>query len=181
MRSMLWLGLLLLISGSASVLADGFYVIPVDRTPVKDFYAFHLGCVKLHDDIDETYGFSLSVPELAGVIQKVEVVLFISHENNADLDVTLQHANSGTEVVLFTDIGGDGNGIFVHLDDDAEKDIGSVASVTIDGGRYNPEGSATLADFKGLDASGEWTLWIKDDTSNGYSGKLQGWGLYIVD
>jgi len=180
MRTVLWLMLLFLISGSAPVVADDdFYVIPVDRTPVKDFYTPPCYFVPWTLADGAHYSTNIIVPEFAGKVKKVEVVLFIAHSNNEDLDVTLSHG--GKTVVLFTDIGGSGEGIFVHLDDDAERDIGSVGSVAIDGGRWRPEGTASLADFNGLDAGGDWVITIDDDTLNGKTGKLHMWALYIVD
>lgn len=165
-------------------IAEDFYVIPVGKTynhTKADFFPCTDPGIGLPDGTS-TYHSGIDILPYAGVIKKLEVVIFISHTNNEDIDVSLRHtdSNSMTEIELFTDIGGDGDGIFVHLDDDAEKDIGWAMAVQINGGRWNPEGTATLAEFNGIDASGLWELLITDDTQNGQIGSLIAWGLYIV-
>jgi subtilisin-like proprotein convertase family protein len=115
-----------------------------------------------------TIATPIFVPPGAGFVRQVEVFLAIQHTFDADLDVTLTHVPSGTSVVLFTDVGGTDEGMVVRLDDDSITDIGT-ADNPADGaifGTYNPEGSAALAAFQDLDASGEWRLSITDDVAN---------------
>ena len=124
---------------------------------------------------------SLFVPASAGLVRGLDVVLGIEHTANSDLDVTLTHVPTGTSLVLFTDVGSDDDGFLVRLDDDAVTDIGTVANDPNDKtvvGTFNPEGAATLADFDGLDASGEWQLTIDDDTP-GETGRLLGFTLVV--
>jgi len=46
-------------------------------------------------------------------------------------------------------------------------------------GTYNPEGSAFLSSFNGLDASGEWVLTVSDGSSSDF-GTLNSWGLILT-
>lgn len=118
----------------------------------------------------------------AGVIRDLEVSLFISHENNADLDLTLTHVASGISVVLFTDVGGTRRGFIVRLDDQFPSDIGAVGATGTEAvtGGFNPEDTAVLSAFNGIDASGEWRLSITDDTDNDLDGLFLGWSLHFT-
>jgi subtilisin-like proprotein convertase family protein len=107
------------------------------------------------------------VPPGAGIIRDLNVQLSISHSFNADLDVVLTHVASGTSAVLFTDVGNNDDGFLVQLDDASGNDIGGIADDPNDraiSGTFNPEGTALLAAFNGIDASGEWRLSITDDS-----------------
>jgi subtilisin-like proprotein convertase family protein len=121
---------------------------------------------------------TIVVPPGAGKIKDLDVTLAIAHTFVGDLDITLTHVPSGTSVTLFTDIGGTDAGLFVRLNDEAGTDIGSADNP--DGeyisGTFNPEGTAALSVFDGLDASGEWQLTITDDTAADL-GVLYGWSL----
>lgn len=123
-------------------------------------------------DVDTIYS-SLTVPD-SFEIKDVNVVLDITHTHDNDLEVYLV-APDGTQVELFTDVGG-GRDNFEStiLDDEAAIPI-------IDGnapftGPYQPEGS--LADLDGLNAQGTWKLKITDDASSDY-GVLNSWSLLI--
>jgi len=121
---------------------------------------------------------SLTVPD-AGKIDDVDVVITITHQYNADLDVYLISPD-GTEVKLFTDVG-DFSANFVNtiLDDEADLAIDGpygrkpFAPFT---GRYQPEGK--LSDFDGQGIQGEWKLKVKDD-DDALIGTLQSWSLTI--
>lgn len=154
-------------------------VIPLKiQTPSAEFYSWDYSCAGIPDG-GGYFSAGAILPDSVGVVKKLEVVIFITHTFNGDLDVTLLHANSGRIVELFTDIGGDGQNIHVHLDDEAETDIGTVPDGKVTG-RFNPEGKATLATFNGIDASGYWYLRVADDAFSDV-GTLNSFGLYIVD
>lgn len=122
---------------------------------------------------------TIVVPPGAGKIKDLDVTLAIAHTFVGDLDITLTHVPTGISVTLFTDIGGTDAGLFVRLNDEAGTDIGSADNP--DGeyisGTFNPEGTAALSVFDGLDGSGEWQLTITDDANNDV-GILYGWSLH---
>lgn len=121
----------------------------------------------------------INLPESAKVIKKLEIIISINHSFNADLDVSLYHEDSGKILNLFDDIGGSGDGIYVHLDDNATRSIEYSVTNPIQG-RFNLEEDRTLSAFNGIDASGWWHLLVEDDATAD-NGTLISWGLYIVD
>jgi Zn-dependent metalloprotease/subtilisin-like proprotein convertase family protein len=114
------------------------------------------------------------VPD-AGTITDLNVQLLIEHTYDADLDVYLI-APDGTQVELFTDVGGSGDHfIGTILDNDAPESIRDAAAPF--DGYFRPEGN--LDDFNGRSMKGTWTLKITDDDP-GAAGKLHGWSLFIT-
>ncbi|MFH1715915.1 MAG: proprotein convertase P-domain-containing protein, partial [Planctomycetota bacterium] len=140
------------------------------------------------NDVGETTEFSaagvpVSIPDNGkrtseldvrgiGMIEDLNVKLNISHSQASDLDVFLV-APDGTRVELFTDVGGSG-------DDFRDTTLDDEASVSIkDGsapfsGSFKPEGK--LANLRGKDIHGVWTLEVTDDSSS-TSGTLNSWSL----
>lgn len=118
--------------------------------------------------------YSIFVPSSAGIIRDLDVHLSIDHTFNADLIVGLLAPN-GQFLQLFSNVGGNGDGIFVRLSDESGTDIGSLDDQVISG-QFNPEGGASLSVFDGLDASGEWQLRITD-TASSDTGILLNWLL----
>src|SRR5687768_10028539 len=94
-----------------------------------------------------------------GTIADVNVAIDITHTYNADLDVFLV-SPAGTRVELFTDVGGNGDGMNVTLDQEAGSAINSAPQGVITG-TWRPEGN--LAALYGAAADGNWTLEITDD------------------
>lgn len=127
----------------------------------------------------------IEVPNAEGPITELRVFLSINHTFDGDLDVTLTHVSSGTNVILIEDLGGGGagdDGFHVILDDDAATDIGAADNPVLNGaiaGTFNPQGTAALAAFDGLDASGTWRLRVDDDSANDI-GDLLSWTLYVA-
>lgn len=123
-------------------------------------------------------GVTLSTITIAEpvTIADVDVHVQFLHPYAADLDVFLI-APDGTQVELFTDVGGSGDNFTgTVLDDEASAAVASgVAPFT---GRFRPEGS--LAAFDGFNALGIWTLRVIDDTP-GAVGVMEGWALSIAD
>ncbi len=113
-----------------------------------------------------------------GNIASISPSISLTHENFADLDITLE-SPAGTIIELSTD---NGNGLAagptVAFSDDASNAITSVSgSVT---GTYLPE--QALATFAGEPVTGLWTLRVADDASPG-TGTFNGWSLgycYVV-
>jgi subtilisin-like proprotein convertase family protein len=128
-----------------------------------------------------TLDTSIFVPTSAGIVRDLDLTLSISHSFVGDLDVTLTHMPSGVSVALFTDIGGTDEGLMIRLNDEAGTDI-STADNPSDGvivGTFNPELTALLSAFDGVDASGEWRLSITDDSSSD-TGLLFSWSLVFT-
>jgi subtilisin-like proprotein convertase family protein len=127
---------------------------------------------------------TIQVPRSAGIIRDLDVSLSISHTFDADLDLTLKHTLGGTSqsVLLFDDVGSNDDGFRVWLDDQAQRDIGTVLDDPQDlpvTGIFDPEGLATLSIFNGTDASGTWTLTVDDDATPD-TGTLLQWSLKIT-
>ena len=113
---------------------------------------------------------------LAGAVLDINVVLDISHEFDADLDVTLT-SPAGTVVELFTDVGGGGEDFAVTTLDD-EASVAIVDGAAPFDGRFQPEGA--LSDFDGEEGSGVWTLSISDDFASLDDGVLNAWELHVA-
>ena len=115
------------------------------------------------------------------VIDDINVTVNIAHTWNSDLDVKLIGPD-GTEVILFTDVGGSEDDFTsTILDDDATSSIQSGSAPFT--GTYSPEGS--LSDFNGMLSQGEWTLSITDDydspsdSNDDFGGTLLNWSIKI--
>lgn len=120
---------------------------------------------------DATTTSNLIISE-TGTITDLNVKLNITHSFDADLDVFLV-APDGTQVELFTDVGGPGHNFTnIILDDDAitAVDLGKAPF----NGAYSPEGRLSVLNGKSI--TGTWTLVIIDDKA-GFSGTLNSWSL----
>ncbi|MFY0630283.1 MAG: proprotein convertase P-domain-containing protein [Flavobacteriaceae bacterium] len=108
-------------------------------------------------------------------VYDVNVTLNIQHGFNSDLDVKLIGPDGTTEVILFEDIGGITDDFTnTVFDSDATNSI--VTGTAPYTGVFRPFGN--LADFRGLQSLGDWTLSITDDT-NGGGGNLLDWSIEI--
>ena len=107
-------------------------------------------------------------------ISDLNVTINIEHTYTSDLDIRLI-APDGTEVILFENVG-NSNDDFLDtvLDDDASTPIEDGSPPFT--GTFSPEGS--LADFNGMQATGDWTLRILDEY-NQDGGTLLDWSLQI--
>ncbi len=113
-----------------------------------------------------------------GSIASIQPSISLTHENFADLDITLE-SPAGTIIELSTD---NGNGLAagptIAFSDGASTAITAAGgSVT---GTYLPE--QALATFAGEPVTGLWTLRVADDASPG-TGTFNGWSLgycYVV-
>ncbi|MFB2879592.1 S8 family serine peptidase [Aerosakkonemataceae cyanobacterium BLCC-F46] len=117
----------------------------------------------------------LNVSGLSNAIADVNVTLNINHTWNADLDLFLI-SPSGTEIELFTDVGGSSDNFNnTTLDDEATTSI--TAGVAPFSGTFKPEGLLSALD--GENANGTWQLKITDDEL-GDVGTLNNWSLNIT-
>ena len=109
-------------------------------------------------------------------IADLDIWLTITHTHDADIDVCLR-SPAGTQIELFTDVGGDGDNFEqTWFSDQATMPITSGTAPFTD--TYRPEDS--LADFNGEISKGMWTLIVTDDTG-GNIGALAKWGLRIQE
>ncbi|RLB94870.1 MAG: hypothetical protein DRH50_05770, partial [Deltaproteobacteria bacterium] len=121
--------------------------------------------------------FTQDVSGLSGTITDVDVKLNITHPNVEDLDVYLK-SPTGTEIELFTDIGGSGDN-FTNTILDAGASINIADASAPFTGRFLPEGGTNvLNSFDGENPNGTWTLKIEDDAT-GDTGTLDDWELTI--
>lgn len=133
---------------------------------------------------------ALAIPDLAtvtstitssvlGLISDINVRINISHTYDSDLDVFLVHSD-GTQVELFTDVGGSGAN-FVNTVLDQQATTGVIGTSGFNTapftGTFRPEGDLSV--LNGKLASGVWTLRIIDDFS-GDVGTLNNWDLIIA-
>ena len=108
------------------------------------------------------------------VITDVNIILNIEHTWDADLEVKLI-APDATEIILFEDIGSNGDNFTnTILDDDASTVISDEEAPYT--GSFSPVGN--LSDLNGLMSGGDWTLYINDD-ANGDGGNLLDWSIQI--
>lgn len=106
----------------------------------------------------------------SGPVHELTVTLDISHADTSDLDIVLI-APDGTRVDLVTGVSGSGF-TGTTFDDAAATSI--TAGVSPFTGSFSPEGQ--LADFDGVEISGNWTLEITD-TLLGTAGQLNSWSI----
>ena len=117
-------------------------------------------------------------------VRDVNIELDITHTFSADLDVSLVHA--GTSSQLFTDVCGTDDDVLVTLDDDDPAGLGNIGNGLscagtgpVGGGQtFTTESGSGLDAFVGETASGVWRLQIVDDAA-GDSGDLNAWSLSI--
>ena len=114
-----------------------------------------------------------------GSVSNVEVTLDITHSFVGDLSVFLV-SPSGTQVELFTGVGGPLNDMHLTLSDTAARSITSLVDSdwSLGGytGTWRPAGS--LSDFAGENSAGIWTL-VVSDTYPADVGTLDGWTLHF--
>lgn len=114
----------------------------------------------------------IDVSGLSGLLLDVNVTVNITHSYDADLDVFL-FSPSGTQVELFTDVGGSGDNFTGTILDD-EATTGIAAGVAPFSGTFRPEGSLHTVDWE--NPNGSWTLRVSDDAGGDF-GILQSWSL----
>jgi subtilisin-like proprotein convertase family protein len=116
---------------------------------------------------------TLEIPD-AFIIVDVNVEVQIVHPYLEDLSVKVISPD-GTEVQLFTNVGGGGDNFKnTMFNDEADTSIADGVPPFI--GVYQPEGS--LSDFDGLNTQGTWLLEITDDSKLDV-GTLVCWNLTI--
>jgi autotransporter-associated beta strand protein len=127
---------------------------------------------------------SVTVAGITAPVAKVQVSLFITHANDADLDLSLI-APDGTLVLLSTDNGGTGDSYGTSCEDaqrtlfDSESPNPVTAGVAPFVGTFRPEGSlATFIGATGSTVNGPWRLVVADDTA-GNTGALNCWSLFV--
>jgi subtilisin-like proprotein convertase family protein len=138
-------------------------------------------CYTRINDINYTIGPDIGVTtsiinmDQNAVITDVNLTLNIEHTWIADLEVKLIAPDGVTEIILFEDIGSNGDNFTnTVLDDDASTDVSNGESPFT--GSYSPTGS--LNDLNGLMSAGDWTLHINDD-ANQDGGNLIDWSIQI--
>ena len=137
-------------------------------------------CYTRINDTDASIGPDIGVTtsvinmDQNAVITDVNIILNIEHTWDADLEVKLI-APDATEIILFEDIGSNGDNFTnTILDDDASTVISDEEAPYT--GSFSPVGN--LSDLNGLMSGGDWTLYINDD-ANGDGGNLLDWSIQI--
>lgn len=169
---------------------DGAYTLVVKTLLASDsdntndssqIEILNLTCFTRTNDTDQSIGPNVGVTtsiinmDQNAVITDVNLTLNIEHTWAADLDVKLIAPDGVTEIILFEDIGSNGDNFTnTILDDDASTVI-SDGNAPFNG-TYSPVGS--LSDLNGLLSGGDWTLYINDDAT-GDEGTLLDWSIQI--
>jgi subtilisin-like proprotein convertase family protein len=138
-------------------------------------------CYTRTNDTENTIGPDIGVTtsiinmDQNAVITDVNLTLNIEHTWDADLEVKLIAPDGVTEIILFEDIGSNGDNFTnTVLDDDASTVISDGEAPFT--GSFSPTGS--LSDLNGLLSGGDWTLYINDD-ADGDGGTLLDWSIQI--
>ena len=168
---------------------DGVYTIvaktmlELDSDNTNDFFQREIlnsACYTRINDTGASIGPDIGVTtsvinmDQNAVITDVNIILNIEHTWDADLEVKLI-APDATEIILFEDIGSNGDNFTnTILDDDASTVISDEEAPFT--GSFSPTGS--LSDLNGLLSGGDWTLYINDD-ANGDGGNLLDWSIQI--
>lgn len=120
---------------------------------------------------------TIVIPGMAdGITVDLNVSISIAHTNNADLTAYLFSPN-GQGIILFSGVGGSGDGIDIVLDDEASLFIFSLPIGSPATGSYRP--ASALSQLDGESLSGSWTLRVQDSLT-GEAGTLTSWGLSIT-
>lgn len=152
------------------------------------------------------YPSTLNVPPNAviGAVRDVKVTLNkLKHSTPDDIDILLV-APGGRTVVIMSDAGGsnaiNGAGVDITFSDSAAETLPDSGQITFK--TYKPSNfdglndffplpapapgndgyGQTMSVFDGIDPTGNWQLFIRDDTSNGTVGAeiVEGWSLTIL-
>ena len=118
---------------------------------------------------------SLTIPT-SFLVQGLTVALDITYPNDPDLEVFLTSPN-GTKIELIKNAGAANGANFTGtiLADTASTSVQTASAPFI--GQFQPY--QPLSTFNGKNASGTWTLSIKDDASTGLAGTLNDWSLTV--
>jgi subtilisin-like proprotein convertase family protein len=140
---------------------------------------------------------TLNVYGTGTTIADVNVVLTgLTHTNPDDLDIELVHTDglaSTTAVALMSDVCGTTNlsSVTLTLDDQAATALPDTTACSTGNWRPNNIDSAsdsfditpvaaTLSAFNGKVATGQWTLYVRDDNAAGDGGSLTSWSIQIT-
>jgi subtilisin-like proprotein convertase family protein len=116
---------------------------------------------------------TLTVPTGAcSAVTDVNVNLNITHPLVSDLEVSITHNGSGRTVLLFQDSCTSDNNLIALFDDEAATPVTCPPN-----GVYRPE--SLLSALDGIDASGAWTLTVKDQATLD-TGTLNSWGVTLA-
>jgi subtilisin-like proprotein convertase family protein len=151
------------------LLAFLLWFLPGEATAVE---RIHRSFDVPKDLLDPGTVYSLLTVADSFTIDDIDVKLSITHTYDADLNVYLV-APDGTEVKLFTDVGGSGDNFEgTILDQEATTRI--VDGYAPFAGRYKPQGDLSV--LYGKSTKGTWKLKVTDDSSPD-RGTLQSWSL----
>ena len=113
----------------------------------------------------------INIPDMA-TIESMTVNVDVSHTYVSDLVLQLLHPDGTTFINLWEVECGSQNDLDVTFDDDA----GAIMCAEPTVGTYAPSGS--LSTFNGLEAQGDWTLFVAD-FFGGDTGVINDWSITI--
>jgi hypothetical protein len=113
------------------------------------------------------------------LVGDVNLFLTLTHSNDADVTVSLDHAGEISQ--LFSGICSGSANVIATIDDDAPTPIGSACPPV--GGTWTSQSGTGLKefnlDFMSDSPNGDWSLQVDDNTANGAAGQLLNWELTI--
>lgn len=176
--------------------------IPVVTSPAFAISPAISGCTQSYKEVENTTATAIndngsttstvSISGQSGTIIDVDLQTFITHQDNANLDITLS-SPAGTTVTITTDNAATLANVFngTYWDDQADP-LGSILFAnnpslgTVTKHSYTTSVVASplvpeegLIAFKGEDPNGTWTLKIVDDAAT-ETGNLASWKLRVT-
>jgi subtilisin-like proprotein convertase family protein len=132
-------------------------------------------CADVPQDIPDPGALevAIDVPDLS-TITGISAEIQILHSFDGDLSATLE-SPSGTQVVLFSKVGGDGDNFKNTIFDDEAKTAIADGTPPFEGA-YQPQ--EKLSAFNGETSQGTWKLIVTDDSKLD-AGSLVWWSLVI--
>jgi uncharacterized repeat protein (TIGR01451 family)/uncharacterized delta-60 repeat protein len=141
----------------------------------------------------------LLVSGLVGIVDTVSLTLSnVSHSYPDDIDMVLV-SPAGQAVLVMSDAGGDKilNNVTFTISDQASIDLPDNAQI-VNGGSYRPRDYSvpgvgddafsappapyftSMSAFRGIDPNGQWSLYVRDDTTGDFGAISNGWSLNIA-
>ena len=172
--------------------------VTVEVTPAPGSVFSNPGAITIRDNNTATpYPSTIIAAGMRGPVNRVTVTLDgLSHTAPDDIDILLVHRPSGRRSILLSDVGGANavSNLRLVFDDRAGNrnlvDDSPIASGTYLPSDYQtgdvfpspaPAGphTANLDNFNGVNANGEWDLYVLDDAANNSGQIAFGWSLRI--
>ena len=122
--------LIILLGGTSAYSQSKVVIVPLHSSqPIADYYPYsRVTCFDIPDTQSDS-GIMWIIPESAGIVTKIEVVLHCEQTLSADLDVSI--SQKGTHLDNpFSDVGLNSDEFLVHVDDDTTISVENTFSIS---------------------------------------------------